>query len=316
MSKKILIIGAAGQIGTSLTKTLRKQHGNDNVIATDIRHPKEGPLLHGPFEELNVMDKDRLEGLLREHEIDEIYHLAAMLSATAEKNPLQGWDLNMKGLLNALELGREGLFEKIFWPSSIAVFGPSSPKIDTPQHTVQEPTTVYGISKVAGESWCSYYHKKFGVDVRSIRYPGLISYDSEPGGGTTDYAVHIFHKALEEKHYTCFLSKDSGLPMMYMDDAIRATLEIMEAPAESIQERTSYNISGVSFTPEELAKAIQKQIPDFTIEYEPDYRDDIASGWPSIIDDSVAREHWGWKPKFDIDKLVSTMLENLRTPAE
>nr|5Z75_A Chain A, Artificial L-threonine 3-dehydrogenase [synthetic construct]5Z75_B Chain B, Artificial L-threonine 3-dehydrogenase [synthetic construct]5Z75_C Chain C, Artificial L-threonine 3-dehydrogenase [synthetic construct]5Z75_D Chain D, Artificial L-threonine 3-dehydrogenase [synthetic construct] len=305
---KILVIGACGQIGTELTVALREIYGNENVVASDIREPNEES---GPFEKLDVMDKERLEEIVEKHKITQVYHLAAILSATGEKNPLFAWDLNMNSLLNVLELAREGKIDKIFWPSSIAVFGPTTPKENTPQHTVMDPSTVYGISKLAGERWCEYYHEKYGVDVRSIRYPGLISWKTPPGGGTTDYAVDIFHKALEDGKYTCFLSEDTALPMMYMDDAIRATIELMEAPAENIKIRSSYNLAGMSFTPEEIAEEIKKHIPDFEISYEPDFRQAIADSWPASIDDSVARKDWGWKPEYDLDKMTEDMLKNL-----
>jgi nucleoside-diphosphate-sugar epimerase len=312
MTNNILVIGAAGQIGTELVLQLRKTYGNDKVVSTDIKEFPKDELADGPYEQLNVLDKERLYEVVTKYNTSEVYLLAALLSATAEQNPALGWELNMNGLSNVLDLSREGLIKRIFWPSSIAVFGPNTPKDNTPQRTIMEPTTVYGITKVAGESWCEYYHRRYGVDVRSIRYPGIIGYKSAPGGGTTDYAVHIFHEAIKAGKYECFLSKDAELPMMYMPDAIKATLELMEAPADKLRIRTSYNISGISFNPEELANAIKKQIPDFEISYKPDYRDGIAKSWPSSIDDSFAREDWGWKPDYDLDSMVNDMLVHLR----
>jgi nucleoside-diphosphate-sugar epimerase len=312
MSSNILVIGAAGQIGTELTLKLRDLYGADKVIATDIRDTPPEALMGGPFERLNILDKDRLYEVVRQNNIDEIYLLAALLSATAEQNPALGWDLNMNGLSNVLDLSRDGHIKRIFWPSSIAVFGPHTPKDNTPQRTIMEPTTVYGITKVAGESWCEYYHKRYGIDIRSVRFPGIVGYKSAPGGGTTDYAVHIFHEAIKNGHYECFLSENAELPMMYMPDAIKSILEIMDAPEENITLRTSYNISGVSFTPKTLSEAIQKEMPDFTISYNPDYRDKIAKSWPSSLDDSLACKDWGWKPDYGLENLVSDMLVNLR----
>jgi nucleoside-diphosphate-sugar epimerase len=307
--KKTLVIGAAGQIGTDLTLTLRERRGSENVVAADIKEPSA---MEGPFEELDVQDMEALERIVKEHRIEEVYNLAAILSASAEKVPQKAWDLNMSGLLNGLELGRKGLIERIFWPSSIAVFGPSTPKQDTPQHTITEPDTVYGISKLAGERWCAYYYEQFGVDVRSLRYPGLISYRAEPGGGTTDYAVNIFHDALKEGHFECFLDKDTTLPMMYMPDAIEATIGIMEAPSEQVKERGSYNIAAYSFSPEELTEAIRKEVPELTVEYHPDERQRLADGWPDSIDDRRAREDWGWKEGFQLSDMVSDMIEQLK----
>src|SRR5690348_4503538 len=292
IKEKILVIGASGQIGVELTLALRKLYGDANVIASDLR--EQNPLLEGtgPYVSLDVMNKEMLHVQVIRQNVTQIYLLAAILSATGEKNPNLAWNLNMQGLLNVLDIAREEQIKKVYWPSSIAVFGPTSPKKNCPQQTIIEPITVYGISKYAGEFWCNYYNKRFNVDVRSLRYPGLISYKSEPGGGTTDYAVEIFHDALEEKHYECFLKKDTYLPMMYMPDAIRATIELMEAPESNINIRTSYNISGMSFSPEEIAKEIEKKIPGFTISYKPDYRQQIADSWPESIDDSVARKDW------------------------
>lgn len=310
--EKILVIGASGQIGVELTLALRKLYGNANVVASDLR--EQNPLLEGtgPYVSLDVMNKEMLHVQVIRQNITQIYLLAAILSATGEKNPSLAWHLNMQGLLNVLDIAREEKLTKVYWPSSIAVFGPTSPKQNCPQLTVIEPITVYGISKYAGEFWCNYYHQRYGVDVRSLRYPGLISYKSAPGGGTTDYAVEIYHEALEEKKYTSFLSEDTYLPMMYMPDAIRATLELMEAPSEKISIRTSYNISGMSFSPKEIAASIQQQIPDFTIDYKEDYRQAIANSWPQSIDDSFAAKDWGWKPEFDLDKMTEDMLENLK----
>ncbi len=308
---KILVIGASGQIGVELTLALRKIYGNSNVIASDLR--EQNPLLEGtgPYVSLDVMNKEMLHVQVIRQNITQIYLLAAILSATGEKNPNLAWNLNMTGLLNVLDIAREEKIKKVYWPSSIAVFGPTSPKKNCPQQTIIEPTTVYGISKYAGEFWCNYYFQRFGVDVRSLRYPGLISYKSAPGGGTTDYAVEIFHEALEEKKYECFLREDTYLPMMYMPDAIRATIELMEAPASQINVRTSYNLSSMSFSPALIAAAIRKHIPEFTITYKPDYRQAIADSWPQSIDDQVARADWGWKHEFDLEKMTADMFLNL-----
>ncbi len=312
IKERILVIGASGQIGVELTLALRKIYGNANVIASDLR--EENALLHGtgPYVSLDVMNKEMLHVQVIRQGITQIYLLAAILSATGEKNPNLAWSLNMQSLLNVLDIAREEKLHKVYWPSSIAVFGPTSPRIDCPQQTVIEPVTVYGISKFAGEFWCNYYNHRYGLDVRSIRYPGLISYKSAPGGGTTDYAVEIFHEALEEKKYECFLEEDTYLPMMYMPDAIRATIELMEAPASKINIRTSYNISGMSFSPKEIAAEIKKHIPEFSITYKPDYRQQIANSWPQSIDDNVARNDWGWKEEFDLTKMTKDMLENLK----
>lgn len=309
---KILVIGACGQIGVELTLALRKQYGNNNVIASDLR--EENPLLKGtgPYVSMDVMSKEMLHVQVIRQNITQIYLLAAILSATGEKNPNLAWHLNMQGLLNVLDIAREENLHKIYWPSSIAVFGPTSPKQLCPQQTIIEPTTVYGISKYAGEFWCNYYHQRYGVDVRSIRYPGLISYKSAPGGGTTDYAVEIYMEAIEKQKYTCFLSEDTYLPMMYMPDAIRATLELMDAPADQISVRTSYNVSGMSFSPKEIGASIQEHMPDFTMSYKPDSRQQIANSWPQSIDDSVANKDWGWKPQYDLSLMTKDMLENLR----
>jgi nucleoside-diphosphate-sugar epimerase len=309
--EKILVIGASGQIGVELTLALRKIYGNANVVASDLR--EENDLLKGtgPYVSLDIMNKEMLHVQVIRQNITQIYLLAAILSATGEKNPNLAWNLNMQGLLHVLDIAKEEHLHKVYWPSSIAVFGPTSPKINCPQQTIIEPTTVYGISKYAGEFWCHYYHQRYGVDVRSIRYPGLISYKSAPGGGTTDYAIEIFHEALEEKKYECFLAKDTYLPMMYMPDAIRGTIELMEAPVEKISVRTSYNLSSMSFSPEQLAAEIRNFIPDFSITYNPDYRQAIANSWPQSIDDSTARNDWGWKPEFDLKKMTADMMENL-----
>ncbi|HYH14406.1 MAG TPA: NAD-dependent epimerase/dehydratase family protein [Flavisolibacter sp.] len=311
--EKILVIGASGQIGVELTLALRKLYGAQNVIASDLR--EQNPLLEGtgPYVSLDVMNKEMLHVQVIRQNVTQIYLLAAILSATGEKNPNLAWHLNMQGLLNVLDIAREEQLTKVYWPSSIAVFGPTSPKQNCPQQTIIEPTTVYGISKYAGEFWCNYYFNKFGVDVRSLRYPGLISYKSAPGGGTTDYAVEIYHEALSNKCYTAFLEKDTYLPMMYMPDAIRATIELMEAPKEQIKVRTSYNLSAMSFSPEEIAASIRAHIPEFKIDYAPDYRQSIANSWPQSIDDSVARADWGWKHEYDLDRMTADMLENLKS---
>lgn len=311
LKEKILVIGASGQIGVELTLALRKIYGNANVVASDLR--EQNPLLEGtgPYVSLDVMNKEMLHVQVIRQNITQIYLLAAILSATGEKNPNLAWSLNMQSLLNVLDIAREEKLTKVYWPSSIAVFGPTSPKKNCPQQTIIEPTTVYGISKYAGEFWCNYYYQRFKVDVRSLRYPGLISYKSAPGGGTTDYAVEIFHEALEEKKYECFLQEDTYLPMMYMPDAIRATIELMEAPADKISIRTSYNLSGMCFSPEEIAAEIKKHINDFTITYKPDYRQAIANSWPQSIDDSVAHNDWGWKSAYDLPRMVKDMLDNL-----
>ncbi|AYN66385.1 NAD-dependent epimerase/dehydratase family protein [Euzebyella marina] len=311
MQKYILIIGACGQIGTELTLTLRQRYGNDKVIASDIREGNESLMESGPFEILDATDYDALEEVVAYYEISEVYLMAAMLSATAEKFPMRAWNLNMNSLFNVLNLAKEKKIDKVFWPSSIAVFGANTPDTLTPQSTIMEPSTVYGISKQSGERWCNYYHNKFHVDVRSIRYPGLISWKTMPGGGTTDYAVEIYHKALSEKKYTCFLREDTELPMMFMDDAIRATLELMDAPAEDIKVRSAYNLSAMSFTPAQIADSIKSHIPEFEISYEPDFRQAIADTWPSSIDDSSAQTEWGWQPEFDLERTTSEMLEKL-----
>jgi nucleoside-diphosphate-sugar epimerase len=309
---KILVIGASGQIGVELTLALRKIYGNANVIASDLR--EQNPLLEGtgPYVSLDVMNKEMLHVQVIRQNVTQIYLLAAILSATGEKNPHLAWHLNMQGLLNVLDIAREENLHKVYWPSSIAVFGPTSPKVNCPQQTIIEPSTVYGISKYAGEFWCNYYHQRWGVDVRSLRYPGLISYKSAPGGGTTDYAVEIFYEALENKKYECFLKEDTYLPMMYMPDAIKATIELMEAPAKNISIHTSYNVSGMSFSPKEITASIQQHIPEFTISYKPDYRQNIANSWPQSIDDSVARRDWNWKQDYNLETMTADMLANLK----
>ena len=309
---KILVIGASGQIGVELTLALRKIYGNGNVVASDLREENELLKGTGPYVSIDVMNKEMLHVQVIRQNITQIYLLAAILSATGEKNPNLAWNLNMQGLLNVLDIAREENLKKIYWPSSIAVFGPTSPKQNCPQQTVIEPITVYGISKYAGEFWCNYYHQRFGLDVRSLRYPGLISYKSAPGGGTTDYAVEIFYEALAEKKYQCFLQEDTYLPMMYMNDAINATINLMEAPAEKISIRTSYNVAGVSFSPKEIAAEITKHIPDFTISYKPDSRQKIANSWPQSIDDSVANKDWDWQPQYSLQRLTKDMLDNLK----
>ncbi len=310
MTTRILIIGANGQIGTELATELAGRHGNDAVITSDIAPEGRVPALR--HEMLDVTDAAALAAVAKRHGITQIYHLAAALSATGEKHPMWAWDLNMKGLLNVLELARTQKLERVFWPSSIAAFGPNTPAVDTPQQTVMDPTTVYGISKLAGEGWCRWYHEKHGVDVRSLRYPGLISWKTPPGGGTTDYAVEIFHEALKTGRYTCFLEEGQALPMMYMPDALRATLELMEAPAEKITQWGSYNLAGVSFTPADIAAVIREQIPDFEIRYAPDFRQQIAASWPQRIDDSTARADWGWQLQYDLRAMVKDMLAELR----
>lgn len=312
MSKTIVILGACGQIGTELTLALRSRYGSESVIASDIREGTSELMESGPFVTLDATDFKALEELFKKTKVNEVYLMAAMLSATAEKHPARAWDLNMSTLLHVLELGRMGLYSKLFWPSSIAVFGPNTPKENTPQSTVTEPSTVYGISKKAGEGWASYYHRKYGVDVRSLRYPGLISWKTQPGGGTTDYAVDIFHQALKNGSYECFLKEDTALPMMYMADAIEATLKLMSAPAGALSIRTSYNLGALSFTPGDLARSITSDLPDFKISYVPDSRQEIAESWPHSIDDSQARKDWGWEHRYDLDKLTREMLLNLR----
>ena len=311
MPSKILVIGACGQIGTELTMKLREMHGNESVIASDIKEGIDELMNSGPFAVIDAMDKNQIESVCLQNEVDQVYLMAAMLSATAEKFPDKAWMLNMDSLFNVLDLAKEGKIKKVFWPSSIAVFGPSTPKEETPQHTIMEPTTVYGISKQAGERWCAYYHKKYGVDVRSIRYPGLISWKTKPGGGTTDYAVEIFHEALEHDKYTCFLAENTALPMMYMDDAIKATIDIMTTHSDKIKQRSSYNLNGMSFTPKTLAAEIKKHLPTFEISYQPDSRQQIADSWPSSINDIHARTDWDWNASYNVEQTVKEMLEHL-----
>lgn len=310
--EKVLIMGAGGQIGVELTMALRGVYGESNVIASDIREAH--PLLagKGPYVILNAMDANATLELVKKEGITQIYLLAALLSATGEKDPKRAWDINMQSLLQVLDIAVQEKLTKVYWPSSIAVFGSTTPKQDTPQKTIVEPRTVYGVSKYAGELWCQYYNQRWGLDVRSIRYPGLISWKSEPGGGTTDYAVEIYHEALKHGKYTSFLSENTYLPMMYMDDAIRGTIELMEAPAEKIKSRMAYNLSAMSFSPKEIAASIQKHIPSFEISYAPDFRQQIADGWPQSIDDTAAREDWGWKHNFDLDKMTADMLMHLK----
>ena len=311
MNPKILIIGACGQIGTELTHKLREIYGTDNVIASDIRKLNNDVVNSGPFEVVNALDFNQIEHLVEIHKITDVYLMAALLSATAEKNPAFAWDLNMNSLFHVLNLAKAKKIKKIFWPSSIAVFGPTTPKEETPQFTVMEPSTVYGISKQAGERWCEYYHKIFGVDVRSVRYPGLISWTTLPGGGTTDYAVDIYYKALADKKFECFLSADTKMPMMYMQDAIAATVQIMQADSDQIKIRSSYNLSAMSFTPAQVATEIKKHIPEFEITYSPDFRQKIADSWPASINDSQARQDWNWNQKFDLESMTVEMLKQL-----
>lgn len=312
MSTRILIIGACGQIGTELTNKLRDIYGKDNVIASDIRKLNSDIVNEGIFEVVNALDYNQIEHLIEKYHITDVYLMAALLSATAEKNPAFAWDLNMNSLFHVLNLAKAGKIKKIFWPSSIAVFGPTTPRENTPQYTIMEPSTVYGISKQTGERWCEYYHKQYGVDVRSIRYPGLISWSTPPGGGTTDYAVDIYHKAITDGKFTSFLSENTGLPMMYMDDAIKATVSIMQADADKIKIRSSYNLSAMSFTPKDIAEEIKKHFPDFTIDYAPDFRQKIADSWPASIDDSFARKDWGWKNDFNMDNMTVEMITKLK----
>jgi nucleoside-diphosphate-sugar epimerase len=308
-TEKILIIGSQGQIGLELADALRNNYGHDNVICADVKEV-ENPI--GPYEKLDAMDRQGMYEVIKKHGVSQVYLLAALLSATAEQKPKLAWDLNMEGLFNVLDAAKEGMIKKVYWPSSIAVFGPSTPRVNTPQYTVMEPNTIYGISKQAGERYCEYYYQKYGVDVRSIRYPGLIGYKSAPGGGTTDYAVHIYHEALKNKSYECFLSEDTTLPMMYMPDALKATIQLMESPADKVKIRSSYNLAGISFSPKEIADEIRKHIPEFSITYKPDFRQSIANSWPGSIDDTKAREDWGWNNDFDLSAMTKDMLDNLK----
>lgn len=310
MSETILVIGSSGQIGTELVEELRKMYGNDKVVASDIKMPQQEQ--SGPFEILDILNKEQLLAIVKKHQVTQVYLLAALLSATAEKNPEFGWKLNMDSLFNVLNLAKEGIIKKVYWPSSIAVFGPTTPRINTPQLTIMEPSTVYGISKQAGERWCEYYFNKYNVDVRSIRYPGLIGYKSLPGGGTTDYAVDIYYQALKTGNYTCFLSENTYLPMMYMPDAIRATIELMHAKAEDVKIRSSYNLGGISFSPKEIAAEIKKHLPNFEISYNVDERQKIADSWPQSIDDVNAQEDWGWRHQYDLKAMTIDMLKHLK----
>lgn len=310
--ERILVIGAAGQIGSELTTSLRKVYGDNNVYATDIRQAPQDIIDGGPFQILDVMDDKRLIHFVIRYKITQVYLLAAVLSGNAERLPLQAWDINMKSLLNILDLSREVGIKKVFWPSSIAVFGNTTPKIKTPQYTVMEPNTVYGISKQAGERWAEYYFNRYKIDVRSIRYPGLISYKTEAGGGTTDYAVEIFYDAIKKGKYECFLKENTALPMMFMPDAINATIDLMEADAKKLTVRSSYNLGGISFDPKQLASEIKKHIPNFKITYKPDFRQRIADSWPKSIDDKVAEKDWGWKHKYDLKKMTKIMLDEIK----
>ena len=311
MQERILIIGSSGQIGTELVFELRKIYGNENVIASDIRESFDEEINSGPFETLDIMDEKLLRNIVAKYKVTQVYLLAALLSATAEQNIELGWKLNMRSHSHVLDLAKDGLIKKIFWPSSIAVFGPTTPIENTPQYTVMEPNTVYGITKQAGERWNEYYFNKFGVDVRSIRYPGLIGWKANPGGGTTDYAVDIFHKAITDGEYESFLAENTELPMMYMPDAIRATIKLMETPAEKIKIRSSYNLAGISFTPKTLSEEISKHIPNFKMSYKPDFRQEIADSWPSSINDSHAQKDWGWSLGYDLEKMTQDMMVNL-----
>lgn len=310
--KKVLVIGASGQIGTDLTMELRKRLGNEQVVAADLREAAPAVMQSGAFTKLDVLDKKALEDIVDKYGITEIYHLAAILSGNAEKAPRRSWDINMDGLFNVLDVVKEKKLDKIFWPSSIAVFGPSTPRENTPQDTVMDPNTVYGISKLAGERWCEYYHDKFGVDVRSLRYPGLISYSAEAGGGTTDYAVEIFYEAVKSEKYECFLKDDTTLPMMFMEDAINATIGLMEADFDKIKIRSSYNLGGISFNPKEIAAELKNHVPNFEITYKPDFRQAIAESWPQSINEDITREHWGWKHKYDLKEMTKIMYEKIK----
>lgn len=310
--RTILITGAAGQIGSELTIALGRRFANADVLATDIRPPERAEFPENVrFELLDVMEVEQLERQVVAHKVSTLYHMAAMLSATAERLPAEAWALNTTSLLNVLNLARAGVLESVFWPSSIAVFGPHTPKVDTPQYSITDPTTVYGIGKLAGERWCAYYAERFQVDVRSLRYPGIISWKTQPGGGATDYAVEIFHKALACHRYDCFIGEEVALPMLYMPDAIEATLRLMEAPAENLSPGLSYNLGGLSFSPSELGAAIKVVLPDFVLRCKPDFRDAIARSWPSRIDDTAARRDWSWTPRYELADIVRDMLANL-----
>jgi nucleoside-diphosphate-sugar epimerase len=312
MNTVILVLGASGQIGTELTQKLRLLYGNNNVIASDIREGNTELMSSGSFEIIDATDKATILKIIQKYKVTQVYLLAAMLSATAEKMPQKAWNLNMNSLLAVLDLAKDKHIEKVYWPSSIAVFGPTTPKENTPQKTVMEPSTVYGISKVSGEFWCNYYYEKFGVDVRSLRYPGVISWKIKPGGGTTDYAVDIFFKALEDKKYECFISENTHLPMMYMEDALNATIQLMQADSKDVKIRNGYNLAAMSFTPKEMASEIKKHIPDFEITYKPDFRQEIADSWPNSIDDSQARKDWNWQHKFDLKTMTEDILKSLK----
>jgi nucleoside-diphosphate-sugar epimerase len=312
MSSKILIIGACGQIGTELTTKLREIHGVDQVIASDINTRNLDLVNSGPFEIIDAKNFNAIKDCCLHNNVKTVYLMAALLSATGEKYPMEAWDLNMNSLFHVLNLAKQKVIDKIFWPSSIAVFGPTTPRENTPQHTICEPTTVYGITKQVGERWCEYYHKKYGVDVRSIRYPGIISYKAMPGGGTTDYAVEIYHEAIKTGTYECFLSENTSLPMMFMEDAIKATTELMAAPSEQLTIRSSYNLAAISFTPKDLYESIKAELPEFSISYKPDFRQAIADSWPSSIDDSVARADWQWKEDYDLEAMTAEMLLQLK----
>lgn len=313
MSESILIIGASGQIGNELTQALRLQYGNKQVIASDIREGDEEMMRSGPFEIMDATDKEGILSIVKKYKVTQVYLLAAMLSVTAEEHPKKAWDLNMNALLGVLDLAKEKHIKQVYWPSSIAVFGSTTPKENTPQKTIMEPSTVYGISKLSGEFWCNYYHEKYGVDVRSIRYPGIISWKTKPGGGTTDYAIDIYFKALKEGAYECFLSEETRLPMMYMDDAVAATIQLMQAKPADVKLRTGYNLAAIDFTPAEMALEIKKHLPDFKISYKPDFRQEIAASWPSSIDDTAARKDWNWQHQFDLAAITKEMLKNIKT---
>jgi threonine 3-dehydrogenase len=309
--EKILVIGANGQIGSVLTKALRKEYGQEQVIATDIHLPIDGNN-YMPFEILDATDASKMAFLIERYRITQIYHLAAILSAKGEINPLQTWNVNMDCLFNVLDSARMHSIKKVFFPSTIAVFGSNTPRVNTPQDTIRTPETVYGMSKVAGENWCSYYHTRYGIDVRSLRYPGIVGHQSLPGGGTTDYAVDIYHKAVKGESFECFLNENTRLPMMYMDDAIEATIKLMQAPAEKLTIRSSYNLASFSITPSEIVAEIKKYYPNFKITYKPDFRQTIANSWPESIDDTQARKDWGWKAKFDLSKMTTEMIQHLK----
>ena len=312
MSEVILVLGASGQIGIELTQKLRNLYGNNNVIASDIREGNRNMMVSGPFEIVDATDKETILEIVKKYNVTQVYLLAAMLSATAEQYPQKAWDLNMNSLSAVLDIAKEKHIKQVYWPSSIAVFGPKTPKQNTPQNTVMQPSTVYGISKVAGEFWCNYYYEKYGVDVRSLRYPGVISWKSKPGGGTTDYAVDIFFNAIEKNSYQCFLSKNTRLPMMYMDDAVNATIQLMQTDRKNVKNRTGYNLAAINFTPEEIALEIKKHIPEFKISYQPDFRQEIANSWPESIDDSEARKDWNWQHKFDLSTMTEDIIKNLK----